>query len=138
MLANVLFVSFAVYSLQCYSCTLEDNPDALKHCELPKSGLGNNTVVSCSSGEDRCIIVKTFRKDGTVTTFRRSCSTVGSCSNNCASPDPEGTAVCDSCCEDDLCNKGEGPKASEVSGTSRLTITMGLFMSGGFLVWFLL
>ena len=138
MLANVLFVSFVVYSLQCYSCTLEDNPDALKHCELPKSGLGYNTVVNCSSGEDRCTIVKTFRKDATVTTFRRSCSAVGSCSNKCASPDSDGTAVCYSCCEDDLCNKGEGPKASEVSGTSRLTITMGLFMSGGFLVWLLL
>ena len=73
-----------------------------------------------------------------MTTFRRSCSAAGSFMNKCASPDSQGTAVCNSCCKDNLSNKGEGPKASELSGTSRLTISRGLFMSGGFLVWFLL
>ena len=132
----LLFLYFTVFSLQCYRCVREDKPDALKYCEISTSAsIGNNKIVNCSSGQDRCTIVKAILKDRTVTTFRRDCTTAGKCSEKCSSPDSKGSVVCRSCCEEDLCNKGEGPKASELSGTSRITITRGLYMLGAFLMW---
>ena len=126
---------FSVSCLQCYSCVREDESDALQYCALPSSGLGNNMVVSCSSDKNRCTIVKTILNDGSVTTFRRGC--VKECSEKCTKPDAVGTVICESCCEEDLCNKGKGPTPAELSGASRLTLMRGLYVFGAFLVCFL-
>lgn len=128
-----------MFSLKCYSCVREDNPDALKYCAIANaSSLGNNRVTTCSALEDSCAIVKTIRKDGSVTTFRRGCMMAKTCKKGCAEPTADGEAVCGSCCEEDLCNKGEGPKASELSGTSRITIIRGQCMLGSFLMLLLM
>ena len=106
---------------------------------LQPSVLGNNTIVNCSASEDRCLIEKTILKDDTVTLFKRGCTKAEVCTNTCTDPDATiGDIVCDSCCEEDLCNKGEGPKEARKSGTSRIAVMKGLYAIGGFLAWFLL
>ena len=72
-----------------------------------------------------------------MTYFRRDCGDDQGCTNKCIADD-EGKNVCTSCCEEDLCNKGDGPKAAEQSGTSRITMMRGLSALGGFLLWCLL
>ena len=137
--SNLPSLHFSVSSLQCYRCVREDEADALKHCDLPTSSLGNNEIVNCTDADYRCAIVKTILKDGSVTTFRRSCSATEACLSKCSDPDSEGKVVCGSCCDEDLCNKGEGPKASELSGASTIITIRALFMLGYFLtVWLLM
>lgn len=126
---------FSASSLQCYKCIREDVPNgADKYCEIPSSSLGNNSIVNCSSGKNRCIITKTIQKDNSVTQFLRDCGKDEGCKNECTA-DSEGVNVCKSCCKDDLCNKGDGPKAAEQSGTSRIAMTRGLSALGSFLLW---
>ena len=72
-----------------------------------------------------------------MTQFRRDCGKDEGCKNECT-VDGDGMNVCKSCCEEDLCNTGAGPKAAEQSGTSRITMTGGLSTLGGLLLWFLL
>ncbi len=153
---------FSASSLQCYNCVREDKPDADKYCEITNSSLGNNTIKNCTSGDNRCIITKTVKMDS-VTQFRRDCGKQEGCTNKCTDPDAEGTVICDSCCEEDLCNKDSGPEpatpdpatpaattipattdpttqvtAAKKSGTSRIVMTRGLYALGGFLMWFVL
>ena len=86
--------------------------------------------------------------DSSVTQFRRDCARKDEdCTYRCTA-DERGVNVCNSCCEEDLCNKGDGPKGDgpkgdgpkteEQSGTSRITMTRGLSALGGFLLWCLL
>ncbi|KAL9965137.1 hypothetical protein ACROYT_G028893 [Oculina patagonica] len=125
------------FSLQCYKCVREDKPDADKYCEISSSSLGNNQIENCTSDNTRCIITKTVKKDS-VTQFRRDCGKEEGCTNKCTDPDAEGTVICKSCCEEDLCNKGIGPKPAELSGTSRIMMIRSLYALGGFLMWLLL
>ena len=123
-----------VSSLQCYECVRENNPDSLKFCQVSTpSALGNNKEVNCSSEQDRCAITKTIQKDGTVTTFSRLCVKSSECRTKCSSPDADGTVICKSCCEEDFCNKGEGPKSDIQSGAFMITMARGLYMIGGIL-----
>jgi len=141
-MASIIFVQLLIFascvvkvsSLRCYSCVSEDNPDSLKICQVSApSALGNNKEVNCSSEEDRCAITKTIQKNGTVTTFNRLCAKSSNCMTKCSSPNAEGTVICGSCCEEDFCNKGEGPKSDVQSGASRITMARGLYMIGGIL-----
>ena len=90
--------------------------------------------VNCDSGNNSCIITKTIQKDNSVTQFRRDCGKDEGCTNKCTA-DADGVNVCKSCCKENLCNKGDGPKAAAQSGTSRITITRGLSALGSFLLW---
>ena len=130
---------FSVSCLQCYSCVREDKSGALQYCAFNSSGLGNNMVRNCSDIENRCTIVKTILKDGSVTTFRRSCVVDGrdQCPETECTEPADGQVVCKSCCEENLCNKGKGPTPAELSGASSLTLMRGLYMFGAFLVCFL-
>ena len=134
---KVIWFSFSASSLQCYQCIREQGPDADKYCEISTSSLGNNSKVNCSGSDSRCIITKTILKDNSVKQFRRDCRTDEDCTNKCIA-DGDGVNVCHLCCDEDLCNKGNGPKAAEQSGTSRITMTRGLSALGGFLLWCLL
>lgn len=56
------------------------------------------------------MITKMTQDNNEVTLFKRECAKEGDCSNSCTDPDEQmKDVVCDSCCEEDLCNKGEGP-----------------------------
>ena len=124
--------------LQCYQCSREDDNDALEYCALPSPPeLGNNTKINCSAGEDHCQITKRFTKEKSVDLFTRKCAE-GKCTNDCSKPAENGKIICDICCEEDLCNEGEGPKeASQKSGTSRIQMMRGLSLVGLLLRWFL-
>ena len=78
-------------------------------------------------------------EDDTVTLFKRGCAKAEVCTNKCTDPDAAVRDIlCDSCCEEDLCNNGEGPKPDRKSGTSRITVMKGLCAIWVFLAWFLL
>lgn len=127
--------------LQCYSCVREDKPDAGEFCKFPSSSeLGENTIVNCSEGQNRCMITKMTQDNNEVKLFKRECAKEGDCSNSCTDPDEQmKDVVCDSCCEEDLCNKGEGPvpEAAKKSGASRIAVIRGLYTIAGSLLWFL-
>lgn len=127
-------------SLQCYSCDREDNPDAEEFCKFPStSELGKNAIVNCSESQNWCKITKTIQDNNKVTLFKRECSKEEDCSDDCTDPDEQiQDVICNSCCNEDLCNKGEGPEAAKKSGTSRIAVMMGLYTIAGFLSWFLL
>ena len=89
-----------------------------------------------------------------MTTFRRACVAERECpEKKCSKPDERGTVVCKSCCEKDLCNKGEGPTPptrspisspaieaigqTTQSGSSKFPLIKGLYMFGAFLACFL-
>lgn len=126
--------------LQCYSCDREDNSDAEEFCKFPStSELGKNAIVNCSKSQNRCQITKTIQDNNKVTLFKRECSKEEDCTDDCTDPDEQiQDVICNSCCKEDLCNKGEGPEAAKKSGTSRIAVMMGLYTIAGFLSWFLL
>lgn len=86
------------------------------------------------------MITKMTQDNNEVTLFKRECVKEGDCSNSCTDPDEQmKDVVCDSCCEEDLCNKGEGPvpEAAKKSGASRIAVIRGLCTIAGSLSWFL-
>ena len=82
--------------------------------------------------------MKRFTKEKSVDLFKRKCAKENKCTNDCSKPDDNGVIICDICCQEDLCNEGEGPKeASQKSGTSRIQMMRGLSLVGLLLRWFL-
>lgn len=81
--------------------------------------LGNNTIVNCSQGENRCQITKRIVDGGeNVTLFKRMCVKSEACNDNrdeCSDPDKDGVVICDTCCKEDFCNKGKGPTLTNVT-----------------------
>lgn len=134
----VLLCVTTVSCLQCYECVREDNKDAEKYCALSSaSELGNNTKVNCSAVKDRCLIQKRI-KGKSIDMFKRKCVKESDCTNNCSPPNEAGVRICDSCCDKDLCNTGEGPTgAPQTSGSSGIHMILGLSLVGPLLIWFL-
>lgn len=126
--------------LQCYSCERDDNPDVEEFCKFPStSELGNNTIKNCSESSNRCQIRKVIQANNKVTLFKRECAEEENCFDGCTDPDEEKQdVVCESCCDEDLCNKGEGPEEAKKSGTSRIAVMMGIYTVAGFLSWLFL
>ena len=130
-----LLLSISGSCLQCYSCVFEN--DAGELCKSLPSRLGQNAIKNCSVKENACRIDKVVQQDKNITFFKRECAKAEDCTNSCSDPDgTNGKIICDMCCEENLCNKGEGPTAE--SGAFKIAVMSSCYTIGVFFVWFLL
>ena len=130
-----LLLSISGSCLQCYSCVFEN--DAGEFCKSLSSGLGHNAIKNCSANENSCRIDKIVQQDKKITFFKRKCAKAEDCTNKCSDPDgTNGDIICDMCCEENLCNKGEGPTAE--SGALKIAVMSSCYTIGVFFVWFFL
>ena len=130
-----LLLSISGSCLQCYSCVFEN--DAGEFCKSLSSGLGHNAIKNCSANENSCRIDKIVQQDKKITFFKRKCAKAEDCTNKCSDPDgTNGDIICDMCCEENLCNKGEGPTAE--SGALKIAVMSSCYTIGVLFVWFFL
>ena len=130
-----LLLSISGSCLQCYSCVFEN--DAGELCKSLPSRLGQNAIKNCSVKENACRIDKVVKQDKKITFFKRKCAKAEDCTNKCSDPDgTNGDIICDMCCEENLCNKGEGPTAE--SGALKIAVMSSCYTIGVFFVWFFL
>ncbi|XP_051959782.1 three-finger toxin MALT0070C-like [Xyrauchen texanus] len=82
------------HSLKCYKCESD-----------PTTGICNRTIVTCPSGNDKCLSssIEISIGNSKVTYISKSCA------DKCVSgPDQSTAGVTSRCCETDLCNGSDG------------------------------